>query len=55
MTEQSNPYENALAERMNRTLKEEFGLGQIIKTKQQAFYLTKQAINLYNHYSLTYF
>src|SRR6185369_12033636 len=26
MTENSDPYENALAERMNRTIKEEFGL-----------------------------
>lgn len=50
MTEQSDSYENALAETMNRTLKEEFGLDQTIKTKQQAFYLTKEAINLYNHY-----
>lgn len=50
MTEQSDSYENALAERMNRMLKEEFGLGQIIKTKQQAFYLTKEAVNLYNHH-----
>lgn len=50
MTEQSDPYENALAERMNRTLKDEFGLGQPIKTKQQAFYLTQEAIHLYNHY-----
>ncbi len=40
MTEQADPYENALAERMNKTLKEEFGLSQLIKTKQQAYYLT---------------
>src|SRR5205814_2261347 len=33
MTEQSDPYENALAERMNRTLKEEFGLGLKLKSK----------------------
>jgi putative transposase len=50
MTEQSDPYENALAERMNRTLKEEFGLGQTIKTKQQAYYLTKEAVKVYNYY-----
>ena len=31
MTENGDPYENALAERMNRTLKEEFGLGTILK------------------------
>jgi len=50
MTEQSDPYENALAERMNRTLKEEFCLGQILKSKQQAYCLTKEAVNLYNNY-----
>lgn len=49
MTEQSDPYENALAERMNRTLKEEFGLGQKLKSKALAKMLTKQAIELYNN------
>ncbi len=48
MTEQSDPYENTLAERMNRTLKEEFGLGQKILTKQVAKELTEQAVQLYN-------
>ena len=36
MTQNGDPYENALAERMNRTLKEEFGLGQTLTTKTQA-------------------
>lgn len=49
MTEQSDPYENALAERMNRTLKEEFGLGEKIISKQVAKELTEQAIQLYNN------
>lgn len=49
MTEQSDPYENALAERMNRTLKEEFGLGSKLKSKQQAYSLTQEAIALYNN------
>ena len=49
MTEQSDPYENALAERMNRTLKEEFGLGLKLKSKLQAYSLTKEAISLYNN------
>lgn len=49
MTEQSDPYENALAERMNRTLKEEFGLGQKLKSKDLAKKLTQQAIELYNN------
>lgn len=50
MTENGDPYENALAERMNRTLKEEFGLGEVIKTKQQAKQLLKEAVALYNKY-----
>lgn len=50
MTENGDPYENALAERMNRTIKEEFGLGEIIKTKQQASQLIKEAVSLYNNY-----
>lgn len=49
MTEQSDPYENALAERMNRTLKEEFGLGEIIKNKNLAKMLVKEAVELYNN------
>ena len=49
MTENGDPYENALAERMNRTLKEEFGLGEVIKTRQQAYQLVKEAVYLYNH------
>jgi len=49
MTENSDPYENAMAERMNRTLKEEFGLGQILPTKFHAKYLTQEAVYLYNN------
>lgn len=48
MTENGDPYENALAERMNRTLKEEFGLGRRLLSKQQAFRLATEAIQLYN-------
>lgn len=50
MTEQSDPYENALAERMNRTIKEEFCLDHILKSKQQTYTAVKQAIWLYNNY-----
>jgi len=50
MTQESDPYENALAERMNRTLKEEFGLGQTLKNKDQAQEMVKQAVELYNNY-----
>lgn len=50
MTENGDPYENALAERMNRTLKEEFGLGKQLHRKQQVFQLVEQAVELYNNY-----
>jgi putative transposase len=50
MTENSDPYENALAERMNRTLKEEFGLGNVLKSKIHAELLVNEAVNLYNNY-----
>jgi transposase InsO family protein len=50
MTEQSDPYENALAERMNRTIKEEFCLDHTLKSKQQTYQAVKQAIWLYNNY-----
>jgi putative transposase len=50
MTENGDPYENALAERMNRTLKEEFGLGEVIKTKELAYRLVEEAVDLYNNY-----
>lgn len=50
MTENGDPYENALAERMNRTIKEEFGLGEILKTRKQGYQLLEEAVNLYNNY-----
>lgn len=49
MTENGDPYENALAERMNRTLKDEFGLGRRLPSKQQAFRLAEEAVRLYNN------
>ena len=56
MTEQYDPYENAVAERINRTLKYEYGLKQIIKNTNIAQMITKQAVYIYNnlrtHYSL---
>lgn len=48
MTENSDPYENALAERMNRSIKEEFGLDRKLKSKQQVYDLLKESIFLYN-------
>ena len=50
MTENSDPYENALAERMNRTIKEEFGMNKKLKNKDQVAQLLKESINLYNRY-----
>lgn len=50
MSQQADPYENALAERMNRTLKEEFGLGEVIASRKIANLLVHQAVDLYNNY-----
>jgi len=56
MTEQYDPYENAVAERINRTLKYEYGLKKIIKNTAIAQKMTKQAVYIYNnlrtHFSL---
>lgn len=56
MTENGDPYENALAERMNRTMKEEFGLGVILPSLQTAQILVAESVLLYNserpHWSL---
>lgn len=49
MTLNGDPYENALAERMNRTLKDEFGLGLTLPDKKVAIPLAQQAIDLYNN------
>jgi putative transposase len=48
MTQDGDPYENALAERMNRTFKEEFGLGNVLANLEQVELLLKQAVELYN-------
>ena len=56
MTEQYDPYENAIAERINRTLKYEYGLRNCIKNTAIAQEVTKQAVYIYNnlrtHFSL---
>ncbi|PZF73979.1 hypothetical protein DN068_06475 [Taibaiella soli] len=49
MTQNGDPYENALAERMNRILKDEFGLGATLPNKKLAIPLTEQAVDLYNN------
>lgn len=48
MTENGDPYENALAERMNRTIKEEFGMDRRMKSKEQVKKLVEESIFLYN-------
>lgn len=50
MTESSSPYDDALAERMNRNIKEEFNLNIKLKTKIQAFRVLKESIELYSDY-----
>jgi len=49
MTEQYDPYENAIAERINRTLKYEYGLKQTIKNTELAKKMVKEAVNIYNN------
>jgi putative transposase len=48
MTENGDPYENALAECMNRTIKEEFGMDRVLKNKAQVNQLVSESIALYN-------
>ena len=48
MTEHGDPYENALAERMNRTIKEEFGMDKVLKNTEQVKLLVPESILLYN-------
>lgn len=49
MTENGDPYENALAERMNRTIKEEFGMDRKLKSKEQVKQLVQESVFLYNN------
>lgn len=58
MAEKGNPYENAIAERVNGILKIEFMLEQRYTTKQEAQASIKEAIKIYNeerlHMSIGY-
>lgn len=49
MTEKYDPYENAIAERVNRTLKYEYGLKQTIKNTKLAQKIAKNAVHIYNN------
>ena len=55
-TQQYDPYENAIAERINGILKYEFGLKATIKSIELAQKMVKEAVDLYNnqrmHWSL---
>lgn len=56
MTQQYDPYENAVAERINRTIKYEYGLKQTIKSSTLATKIINSAVRIYNnkrtHHSL---
>ncbi|MUU78931.1 IS3 family transposase, partial [Winogradskyella endarachnes] len=58
MTQENHCYENAVAERVNGILKDEFYLDQTFDSLKHAKKATKNAINLYNqirlHVSLDY-
>ena len=50
MTQNGDPYENAVAERVNGILKDEFGLGETTEQMQQMKKQTRQSIRIYNSY-----
>jgi transposase InsO family protein len=58
MTEELHCYENAMAERVNGILKQEYYIGSCFRSKDQAKAAVKEAVHLYNtrrpHMSLDY-
>jgi transposase InsO family protein len=48
MTENGDPYENAIAERVNGILKEEFYLSETFATHNEAAKAIEQSIQIYN-------
>jgi len=50
MTEENHCYENGKAERLNKTLKYEYGLGRTFAQKSQVNLVAESAIMLYNRY-----
>jgi transposase InsO family protein len=48
MTEKGDPYENAIAERVNGILKDEFGLSEQLTNISEAILQTAQSIDIYN-------
>lgn len=49
MTEQYDPYENAIAERVNGILKDEFGLDRLFNSNQKLHQQLQQSVYAYNH------
>jgi putative transposase len=49
MTENGDPYENAVAERVNGILKDEFGLSEQLDSHKQALLQVAQSVFTYNH------
>lgn len=49
MTEKGDPYENAVAERINGILKDEFGLDNVFENSRQLHNQVHQAIEIYNN------
>jgi transposase InsO family protein len=49
MTESGDPLDNAIAERINGIIKEEYLLNHVVKNLKQAKQLLKSVINLYNN------
>ena len=50
MTEENHCYENAIAERVNGILKDEFNLDMEFKTKKDAYKAFLNAVMIYNNY-----
>lgn len=50
MTQKYDPYENAIAERINGILKQEFDISSYRTTKQQTPNIVKSAIHIYNNF-----
>lgn len=57
-TQQYDPYENAVAERINGILKYEFGLKESIKNQEIVYKMIEQAVRIYNekrlHWSIDF-
>jgi putative transposase len=49
MTDNGDPYENAMAERVNGILKSDFRLGRIFKSQAEALMVTDAAVRNYNN------